>query len=65
LSYAGDYPQLWNWSVEHTQEFWSAVWNYCGIKYSTLYSKVLEDVPMSKIPVVLRLFDPFFVEMVY
>jgi acetoacetyl-CoA synthetase len=26
-----DYGQLWRWSVEHPEEFWSAVWEFCGV----------------------------------
>ena len=26
-----DYPQLWRWSVDHLEEFWDAVWQYCGV----------------------------------
>ncbi len=25
------YSQLHTWSIEHREEFWSALWNYCGI----------------------------------
>jgi acetoacetyl-CoA synthetase len=26
-----DYPALWRWSVDRPDEFWPAVWEYCGI----------------------------------
>jgi acetoacetyl-CoA synthetase len=26
-----DYSALWRWSVEHPQEFWAAVWEFCGV----------------------------------
>ncbi len=25
------YDQLWRWSVEHREDFWSAVWDFCGV----------------------------------
>ncbi len=26
-----DYAALWRWSVDHPEEFWPAVWEFCGI----------------------------------
>ena len=26
-----DYHTLWEWSVEHPSDFWSAVWDFCGV----------------------------------
>ena len=26
-----DYPTLYRWSVEHPEEFWPAVWRFCGV----------------------------------
>jgi len=26
-----DYGALWRWSVDHPEEFWPAVWDFCGI----------------------------------
>src|SRR5687767_14490386 len=26
-----DYPALYEWSVEHPDEFWAALWRYCGV----------------------------------
>ncbi|HET8650562.1 MAG TPA: acetoacetate--CoA ligase [Gemmatimonadales bacterium] len=26
-----DYPALYQWSVEHPEEFWPAVWRFCGV----------------------------------
>ncbi|MDQ6839854.1 MAG: acetoacetate--CoA ligase [Actinomycetota bacterium] len=26
-----DYAALWNWSVEHLDDFWAAVWEWCGV----------------------------------
>jgi len=28
---ARDYPALYRWSIEKPEEFWSAVWRFCGI----------------------------------
>src|SRR5215472_5611424 len=28
---AGDYAVLHRWSIEHSDAFWSAVWDFCGI----------------------------------
>jgi len=27
-----DYAGLWAWSVEHPEQFWPAVWEFCGIR---------------------------------
>lgn len=37
---------LWNWSVEHLEEFWESVWEYCEIKSVTPYRCVLEERKM-------------------
>ncbi|BDG46916.1 acetoacetate--CoA ligase [Parageobacillus sp. KH3-4] len=37
---------LWNWSVEHLEEFWESVWEYCGIQSATPYRCVLEERKM-------------------
>jgi len=26
-----DYKNLWKWSVDHPADFWSALWDYCGV----------------------------------
>jgi len=26
-----DYAALWRWSVDHPEEFWPAVWEFCGV----------------------------------
>ncbi|KAI1465157.1 acetoacetate-CoA ligase [Daldinia caldariorum] len=38
-----DYPTLHKWSVDNITEFWEEVWNFCGIKASKPYSRVLPD----------------------
>ncbi len=25
------YPEFYRWSVEHPEEFWSDVWDFCGV----------------------------------
>jgi acetoacetyl-CoA synthetase len=25
------YPELWQWSCDHSDEFWSALWDYCNV----------------------------------
>ena len=32
---AGDYPALWQWSVDHPARFWRAVWDYFDIRAAT------------------------------
>lgn len=32
---AGDYPALWQWSVDHPARFWRAVWDYFDIPAAT------------------------------
>jgi acetoacetyl-CoA synthetase len=36
-----DYEQLWRWSVEELEEFWAAVWEFCGVRCSAPYERVL------------------------
>ncbi|KAI0118594.1 acetoacetate-CoA ligase-like protein [Nemania sp. FL0031] len=36
-----DYPGLYQWSTEHSSDFWGEVWHFCGIRASTPYSQVL------------------------
>ena len=31
----GDYPQLWQWSVDHPARFWRAVWEFFDIRAAT------------------------------
>jgi acetoacetyl-CoA synthetase len=39
----GDYDELWRWSVSEVEEFWAAVWEYCGVRASRPYTQVLGD----------------------
>ncbi|MGJ5814300.1 acetoacetate--CoA ligase [Paludibaculum fermentans] len=37
-----DYDSLWRWSIENREEFWTAVWRFCGVKASQKYTAVTE-----------------------
>ncbi|KAJ8122297.1 hypothetical protein ONZ43_g1474 [Nemania bipapillata] len=42
-----DYPGLYQWSTQHSSEFWGEVWHFCGIRASKPYSEVLPpDAPL-------------------
>jgi acetoacetyl-CoA synthetase len=36
-----DYRELWNWSVEHGEDFWAAVWQFYKVRTWTPYETVL------------------------
>jgi acetoacetyl-CoA synthetase len=36
-----NYNELWEWSVTDLEGFWATVWEYCGIKASKPYERVL------------------------
>ena len=38
-----DYAELWDWSVSEIEEFWAAIWEYCGVRASRPYERVLAD----------------------
>lgn len=38
------YEELYRWSIEDIPNFWSAIWNFCGVKTSKNYEKVVDDV---------------------
>ena len=38
-----DYFTVHRWSVENTSRFWGEVWDFCNIKYSTNYNRVVDD----------------------
>ncbi|KAJ3024726.1 UNVERIFIED_CONTAM: hypothetical protein HDU68_007828 [Siphonaria sp. JEL0065] len=44
------YEELWQWSVTETEKFWESVWYFTNVVSSEPFDKVLEDVPMGKIP---------------
>ena len=37
-----DYPSLYQWSIAQPEEFWAAVWRFCGIRAAREWDKVLE-----------------------
>jgi acetoacetyl-CoA synthetase len=42
----GDYLELWRWSTERLEEFWSAVWDYFGVRSATPHARVLSGSVM-------------------
>ncbi|HEU0250443.1 MAG TPA: acetoacetate--CoA ligase [Solirubrobacteraceae bacterium] len=42
-----DYAELWQWSVDELERFWGDIWEYCGVRASTPYERVLisEQMP--------------------
>ena len=38
------YPQLYKWSVEAIPDFWAAMWQFGGIKFSEPYTQVVDDI---------------------
>ncbi len=41
-----DYEDLRRWSVTELEEFWAAVWEFCGVRASVPYESVLESRAM-------------------
>ncbi|HKH79531.1 MAG TPA: acetoacetate--CoA ligase [Solirubrobacteraceae bacterium] len=37
------YAELWDWSVSEIEEFWAAIWEYCGVRASRPYERVLDS----------------------
>jgi acetoacetyl-CoA synthetase len=42
----GDYDELWRWSVEHLEDFWASIWEFCGVRASQPYERVLASHEM-------------------
>ncbi len=36
-----DYGELWAWSVQEVEQFWADIWEYCGVRASKPYERVL------------------------
>ena len=36
-----DYDELWRWSTEHLEVFWASIWEFCGVRASKPYERVL------------------------
>ena len=37
----GGYDELWRWSVDELEDFWSCLWEFCGVRASRPYECVL------------------------
>ena len=40
---ATDYDTLWHWSIANVDKFWTAVWDFCGVKAETRGARALVD----------------------
>jgi acetoacetyl-CoA synthetase len=38
---AGDYGELWRWSVERLEDFWASIWDFCDVRAARPYDRVL------------------------
>ncbi|HEY6779353.1 MAG TPA: acetyl-coenzyme A synthetase N-terminal domain-containing protein, partial [Thermoleophilaceae bacterium] len=36
-----DYAALWQWSIDDLEGFWAAIWDWCGVRASQPYERVL------------------------
>jgi acetoacetyl-CoA synthetase len=36
-----DYGALWRWSVDELEDFWASIWEFCGVRASKPYERVL------------------------
>ena len=36
-----DYGELWRWSVDELEDFWASIWEFCGVRASKPYRRVL------------------------
>jgi acetoacetyl-CoA synthetase len=41
-----DYNALWQWSVDHLDDFWESIWQYFDIRSATPYRQVLDNEKM-------------------
>jgi acetoacetyl-CoA synthetase len=41
-----DYQELWRWSVDELEEFWGSIWEFCGVRASAPYERVLASHEM-------------------
>ncbi|MFZ1926374.1 MAG: acetoacetate--CoA ligase [Solirubrobacteraceae bacterium] len=41
-----DYGELWAWSVQDVGQFWADIWDYCGVRASEPYERVLASKAM-------------------
>ncbi len=40
------YAELWEWSVREIEQFWADIWEYCGVRASAPYERVLARAQM-------------------
>jgi acetoacetyl-CoA synthetase len=38
-----DYAELWRWSVDELEDFWADIWEFCGVRASKPYERVLSS----------------------
>lgn len=43
LDFQEDYNALWQWSVDHLEEFWASIWEYFDVQSSAPYRSVLDQ----------------------
>jgi acetoacetyl-CoA synthetase len=41
-----DYEELWRWSVDELEDFWASIWEFCGVRASKPYERVLASHEM-------------------
>jgi acetoacetyl-CoA synthetase len=41
-----NYGELWRWSTEQLEDFWASVWEFCGVRVSKPYERVLTSHEM-------------------
>ena len=41
-----DYDELWRWSVDQVEDFWAGIWEFCGVRASKPYERVLSSREM-------------------
>jgi acetoacetyl-CoA synthetase len=39
----GGYGELWEWSVMNLEDFWADIWEFCGVRASRGYERVLAE----------------------
>jgi len=37
------YPELYQWSIDHISDFWALLWEFVEIKASAQYTEVVDD----------------------
>ena len=41
-----DYGECWRWSVDSLEDFWADIWEFCGVRHSKPYRRVLASREM-------------------